>query len=277
MNSGACYEEATEAEARGMPVVLLKHDSRGWEECMATEKFATRAENYRRMFSSEATAIHEVPGEGADFMADFWGNLGMVIAAVKPHLPPGQRLPVVAICALEDQIWTEVLCKQLSVDAVDALVCTTDEQWAAANAGPKDAGPRAVLPVLSEAFYHSQQCFDMMKAAHYDPEPRLGVLPILKDHVGNQRCSMGYKHKQDLGLAERVPFLNSILNRANRIPACTDWDRLPDQNLKLMAGAIKAICTSDRCLAACFFRARRSYCRCVNRSDEKLTEARIPK
>ena len=66
MKSGACFEEACRAEARGLPAVVVQHDSEGWAMCMKdTKLYADKAARYRAMFSGEkGRPVHHVPAGG---------------------------------------------------------------------------------------------------------------------------------------------------------------------------------------------------------------------
>ena len=54
----------------------------------------------------------------------------------------------------------------------------------------------------------------------------MAILPLLKDAQGNNTVVMG-EQSQD-----GVPFLCSVMNTANRIPANVDFDRSREMNLQ---------------------------------------------
>jgi len=263
MNSGACYEEASRAFSINLPTVVAVHDADGWARCsLANAQNRERREKYDEMFSTGRDNVHTVPNQG-DFMTDFWSNLIETTKRIIQYLPKGHVVLVVVLCATPDRAWTSDVCQKLSIDDVKAVVCETEEEWARLTHENPNNG-FIISPVLTQESLYSPVTFKIMSEAH---KRRISVLPILKDHKGHIKALWSFKKKSssidsslqtptlingltsiDSSLPSRIPFLNSILNRANRVPANSDWDKNPSRNLLLLSQALREIagkCRND--------------------------------
>lgn len=187
MASGACYEEYRRALQNGMPVVTVKHNAKEWADAMGdakeNPKFRGRADTYRQALDHNPTAV-VLPADEGNFMDDFFSNLAQLISQIVSHLPKGQDMPPVAVCAPEDQAFADKICQDLKRDhGFVPVVCTTAADWEL-----RKSNASVVMPVLSNNFFRSEDCFAIMSDSRQRPEPRIPVLPILKEY-GEQRPS----------------------------------------------------------------------------------------
>lgn len=112
--------------------------------------------------------------------------------------------------------------------------CFSEDQtsdWSA------DCSPKTVIvPLLSGAFLRSIECFHAMQLC---TRWRLSILPLLVDRTGYDEVRaaavLGPGSSKEAAappMHARVPFLQSMFNRANRIP--------PDRDLSLEQDMKKA-------------------------------------
>jgi hypothetical protein len=164
----------------------MQHDAEGWARELhryrtgAEDQCSARADKYSEMFAL-ASRVHAVPSVG-NFMENFWEHVSELILEIIPYLRQGATVHAVAACASEDKEWATALCESMSGDGVKVVACDTEEEWAL-----ECDKASIVLPVLSQPFLFSPVCFKMMVLAHQQPEPRLAVLPVLRNCRGDLR------------------------------------------------------------------------------------------
>eukprot|EP00656_Telonema_subtile_P032252 TRINITY_DN3535_c0_g2_i3.p2 TRINITY_DN3535_c0_g2~~TRINITY_DN3535_c0_g2_i3.p2 ORF type:complete len:300 (+),score=100.72 TRINITY_DN3535_c0_g2_i3:250-1149(+) len=92
--------------------------------------------------------------------------------------------------------------------------------------------PASVLPVLSSEFRLCEECFQaMLRLTSQHP---VKVLPITYA-LGAYQDVKPQSDQEHI----RVSFLDSILNRANRIPANSNWDQRADLNLRQLCEVLR--------------------------------------
>jgi len=101
------------------------------------------------------------------------------------------------------------------------------------------------VPLLSRDFLLDEGCFKAILEGHQNGSM---ALPVLVDLKGFQSV---WKERQTLiesipTLKERLPFLSSVLNRANRVPPNSDFQESHKDNMETLRHSLSNLLMKDR-------------------------------
>eukprot|EP00656_Telonema_subtile_P009337 TRINITY_DN14389_c0_g3_i1.p1 TRINITY_DN14389_c0_g3~~TRINITY_DN14389_c0_g3_i1.p1 ORF type:complete len:692 (+),score=168.66 TRINITY_DN14389_c0_g3_i1:374-2449(+) len=207
-NSPACFEECRRADALKMPVVAAVVDRHGWQEA-ATQVPPAHAAMFGDLLAGHsAGCVPALEAAQGDFFDNFFENLLAMASLCTPHLhkqqPTAQHAVLLCAPEEEDTAFATHLAAMLQSHGLVATVASHAHQW------ESDCDTAAVLlPVLSCELFASADIAELILKAQ---RLRMSVVPI--------RFKQAHFNLVTEGKALRaIPFITSVLNCANRIPA----------------------------------------------------------
>ena len=252
MESDACHEEVKGALKRNsdLATLAIMHSEGSWQRAQAMDKFNGWKADYDKMLNHEQSIV---PSSG-DFMNSFWPNIIGMVKTIQPCLRPNEVVCAAILCAPQapangifavapqsDREWAERLSKDLEDLGFKTKVCSTSDEW------KECAGATILIPVLSLEFYAASECYEIMQQARqqHSQEPldaeigsrqkpkdrqRRAILPLLRKDFDDDNVRNHPIMQDEL----KVPYLVSIMNTANRIPANTTFDNPRAHNMDLL-------------------------------------------
>ena len=203
----ACTDEVNRAMELSLPTFTLLHDVAAWSAAIDNGL----SETYQSMLES-ATILPENADGFFEFRdSQFWENFTALVTHINQHLPVNNTVVGLIICADEDVVFANGICSSLNSAGHNTIVCSNVLDWESAQTHHHydHEGLSMILPVLSTAFYSSTDCTALIEAVWFRPQAHVHAIPI--------------RLMQQPRDVHRNPFLCSILDRANRVPANEDF------------------------------------------------------
>jgi len=230
--SGPCVSETEQATQLGMPIVAVQLDSYGWNKVLSepvgeieihggekkpydtSSTNATLATAYKDITTVKLGDGGAYPSQTPSFFSDMVSVASEIIKVLPQHGNP--VLYALILTAPEQGEFGKALSQKLKALGLPSAHISSMNDWTTAC-----ATAFSVLPVLSREFLMSETCFDVICAT----QPKMDIVPVtfsLANFTKVQRCSPKELAVHP-GLNERIPYLNSLFNRANRIPPNADF------------------------------------------------------
>ena len=286
MKSEACYSETDYAKKNRIPVVACTVDPEGWSSVMnipigtydfygtgtgIPHDFTRMIETYQEYMpgsadtaGSDRTAVTAegrprglerrstmrtpppvsiiLPSNRSCFMDLLFENMIKAANCVIPHLPVDNTLYGVLVCAPEQEEFAQSICNDLCAKGLRTELLSTDQ--------PSEI-PVCTLPVLSAEFCMNEFYFHSMQLAHHHNTRFVPIVHSLSAYSTARTTTPDERMK--------LSFVNSIFNRANRIPANADFDQNRQLNISKLIVALQAHVSRDM------------------QKPQKLLESRLPK
>ena len=207
----------------------------------------TTSEEAEKWLDSSAVVI---PEEEIDFEADFFGSLGSLIGAMRVHLQKDVAVHAVIVCAEADELFAAEVSAALRAESIN--VSTQRELGLVQAVLPEGTG--VIVPVLSASFLAWAQSAHVLQSAQLQ---YMDVLPLLRDFQGyNEAMNTTNTPSQP-----QLSYINSVLNRKNRLPASADFEEDLSTNLVRLSSVLRELVSSGS----------------EERSSEGTLKRRIPK
>jgi len=202
----------------------------------ATTSQRNHAEEYRGIFRS---TTQRVPRDG--FSRDFWELLGGLLEAVVPLLEVSERQAVI-LCADDAPCGERKLAQEILQHLTTAGTKVILGRDSAIASPATDDGDEVVLvPLLSAAFLRCERCVESLVHGGQEGHQLLPVLAHCKDFRVGLLC----RDREAFPLARNFPFLQSVLNRANSIPPCRDFDLKAEVDMHVFLSAFHELCSKE--------------------------------
>jgi len=235
--SGPCYSESIQSKRLKMPTVAVLLDGKGWNRLldhpvgemefrhrepkpgMVKTKYdiSEMVDQFRSIYRDPGKPV--VPcgdGEWPSPTGDFFEDMCRVAKEIIKILPRDDKPPIYALIltAPAQFEFGETLMEKLNAHGLAAVHVEDMQGWAAR---PECERCFSILPVLSQEFWLSVESYQVMQRAH---ECGMDFVPVT--HSLESFCKLQWSSWEEralhAGLNERMPYLNSLFNRANRIP-----------------------------------------------------------
>ena len=260
--SPACWEEAAMCQKKQMPVMNIAHDAAEWQSVMTTGHYTDEEGNSIAVADDSHIAMYQeifpvetwVPPNGT-FQGDFVSNILALIERLQQHLPEDTTVHAVALCATNELEFAKKLCTELQACKLNVQCCGADFNWDADSPTQPQfkalelvREAQVVVPVLSKSFLLSATCYHLM----INVGETISYLPVLHSMSSYSEVFMQHDSlvKEDPELAQRLPYLASVLNRANRVPPNNDFGAAFHANLHTLGRALRMVLTQERSLGA---------------------------